>query len=261
MKISISNIAWSKENDDDIYLFLKENNIEGLEIAPTRIFPNNPYDCLNEASDYLEMLKKRYNLNISSIQSIWYGLSENLSNYKEREILKDYTKKAILFAEKLECRNIVFGCPKNRNLSDDVNIKDIQLFFNELGDFAYQHHTTISIEPNPVIYNTNFINYTEEAFRFAKLINNKGIKVNVDLGTILYNNEQLKILKDYKEYINHIHISEPNLELIQKRNLHYQLRNLLKEIEYTNFISIEMANKNNLNIVKETLIYIKEIFK
>ena len=43
MKLAISNIAWSKEYDEEMYEFLSKNGIEGLEIAPTRIFEKNPY--------------------------------------------------------------------------------------------------------------------------------------------------------------------------------------------------------------------------
>ena len=48
MKYSISNIAWSKEYDNEMYAFLKQQGIEGLEIAPTRIF-DKPYDNLELA--------------------------------------------------------------------------------------------------------------------------------------------------------------------------------------------------------------------
>ena len=35
MKYSISNIAWEKEYDGEMYSFLKENDVDGIEIAPT----------------------------------------------------------------------------------------------------------------------------------------------------------------------------------------------------------------------------------
>ena len=51
MKLSISNIAWSTEHDNTMYQFLKDNGFDGLEIAPTRIFPEKPYEHLSEAKD------------------------------------------------------------------------------------------------------------------------------------------------------------------------------------------------------------------
>ena len=63
MKISVSNIAWDKENDGLMYAFLADNGIQGLEIAPTRLF-ENPYDNLEMAHIYAAMLKNRYGLEV-----------------------------------------------------------------------------------------------------------------------------------------------------------------------------------------------------
>ena len=78
MKLSISNIAWLTEDDEQIYAFLKEQGFIGIEIAPTRIFPQDPYDNLEKAQDFAINLKQNYNLNISSMQSIWYGRTEKI---------------------------------------------------------------------------------------------------------------------------------------------------------------------------------------
>ncbi|MEG0799475.1 MAG: sugar phosphate isomerase/epimerase, partial [Bacilli bacterium] len=119
------------------YLYLKEIGITGLEVAPTRIFENNPYDYLEEATQFRKCVKENYNLNISSMQSILYGKNENMFGTKsERTILINYIKKAILFAEVLGCNNLVFGAPKNRNMTT-LNDYEISIpFFSELGDYA-----------------------------------------------------------------------------------------------------------------------------
>ena len=49
MKLSISNIGWEKKNDTEVYRMMKEYGFVGLEIAPTRIFPENPYEKNKEA--------------------------------------------------------------------------------------------------------------------------------------------------------------------------------------------------------------------
>ena len=42
MKLSISNIAWDKEKDIEMYEYLSKLNFSGIEIAPTRIFEIDP---------------------------------------------------------------------------------------------------------------------------------------------------------------------------------------------------------------------------
>lgn len=264
MKLSISNIAWSKEYDEEIYKFLQNNKFDGIEIAPTRIFESNPYENLKEAKNFQQYLKDKYSLEISSMQSIWFGKTENIFNSDEERIeLINYTKKAIEFANVIKCKNLVFGCPKNRNISNEnLENKYVAIdFFRTLGNYAMQNNTIVAIEPNPNIYGTNFINYTKEAFDFVREVNNPGIKVNIDLGTIINNNEDISIIENNIDLINHIHISEPYLEKIQERNIHKELCELLNKSEYNKYVSIEMKNLNDLEGIKATMLYVNEIFR
>ena len=43
MKLSISNIGWDAEQDEAVYRLMGAYGFSGLEIAPTRIFPEAPY--------------------------------------------------------------------------------------------------------------------------------------------------------------------------------------------------------------------------
>ena len=259
IKLSISNIAWAAEHDTEMYQFLKDTGFQGLEIAPTRVYPDAPYDKLAKAKEWASMLKEKYGLEVPSMQSIWYGHQEKIFGTKEdRQILVDYTKKAIDFAEIIGCKNLVFGNPKNRDTDDAAGNYHLALaFFREIGEYALEHNTCIAIEPNPTIYNTRFINRTDQAVELAYKCDSQGVKVNVDLGTIIYNEEDINYLKQIPEYINHVHISEPGLNLIEHRELHSLLLKVLNAISYNRYVSIEMGNKENLDAVKETIQYVK----
>lgn len=261
IKLSISNIAWSQENDAEMYQFLGDVGYQGLEIAPTRVFSKNPYDKLPQAKEWADNLKKEFGLVVPSMQSIWYGHQEKIFGTKEeRQILIDYTQKAIDFAETIGCKNLVFGNPKNRD-TDDVagNYSTAIEFFHEIGEYALEHNTIIAIEPNPTIYNTRFLNYTESAVEIVYKSCSQGIKVNVDLGTIICNAEDVEYLRQIPEYINHVHISEPGLNIIEHRPEHQLLFEILKSMSYNKFVSIEMGNKGDLQKVKDTILYIKQL--
>lgn len=262
MKLSISNIAWSAEHDIEMYQFLHGNGFQGLEIAPTRLFPENPYEHISEAKDLVVSLKENYGLVIPSMQSIWYGHQEKIfGSKKERAILIDYTKKAIGFAEAIGCHNLVFGNPRNRDTEDVAGNYAIAIdFFREIGDYALEHNTIIAIEANPIIYNTHFLNTTEQAVEMAYKCGSEGVKVNVDLGTIIYNEEDINYLKQIPEYINHVHISEPGLKPIEHRAIHGQLFSILREIGYERYVSIEMGMSNN-DVSKEECCYINGVLK
>ena len=93
MKLSISNIAWGIEHDAEMYQYLQKVGFQGLEIAPTRIYPENPYDKLSEAKDWASEMKEKYGLEIPSMQSIWYGHQEKIFGTKEeRKICRSLPK-------------------------------------------------------------------------------------------------------------------------------------------------------------------------
>ena len=261
MKLSISNIAWSEEYDTEMYEYISTCSFSGIEIAPTRLIKNLPYNHIEDGIKFAINLKERYNLEIPSMQSIWFGRQEKLfGTTDEREQLFNYTKKAIDFANSINCKNIVFGCPKNRVINDFREEYKIALdFFRKIGDYSKSKDVNFAIEPNPAIYNTNFINTTEEAINLVKDINNEGITINLDLGTIIQNNEDIDIIQKNIKLISHVHISEPNLEYIQPRKLHSELIEMLNINNYRGYLSIEMKNQNDIDKVKEKINYINYI--
>ena len=58
LKLSVSNIAWKAEDDGKVYDLLNEFGFKGLDIAPTRIFPEAPYDRCDDAKKFASDLKK-----------------------------------------------------------------------------------------------------------------------------------------------------------------------------------------------------------
>ena len=244
MKLSISNIAWSKENDNIIFDNMKKFKFHGLEIAPTRIF-NDPY-----SERYINVLDFKKIINslgfeLVSMQSLIFNRPDLVlfGDIHKREELKKYLYKAIDFANILGIKNLVFGSPKNRdgfNKNKDYNIAID--FFNKLGNYAILKKTTISLEPNPKKYGTNFINSTSEAYNFIMDVDNDGVKLQIDTGTMFINNESPGLIYNYFEKINHVHFSEDNLDCINKLNKDYykEVIRILNDCGYDNYISIEM---------------------
>ena len=261
MKLAISNIAWTAKQDETIYGVMKKHDFTGLEIAPTRIFPVTPYKHLRDATEWAESINKRYGFVIPSMQSIWDGRTENIfASEEDRSLLVSYTKMAIDFAETIGCLNLVFGCPRNRTIPKGKTSKEAINFFREIASYAVKKGTVVGMEANPSIYNTNFINDTEAAIQLVKEVDSMGFRLNLDVGTMIYNKENLDILKGNVWLINHVHISEPGLKPIAKRQVHDELYKVLKEEEYDRFVSIEMEKNESIDELEKTIDYVRKIF-
>lgn len=282
MKFSVSNIAWSPDEDAGMYELLGEKRF-ALEIAPTRIIPwedsetlgrmAGPYDRIRDAANWSKNLYDKYGINVVSMQSILNGVKASVyGQEKERRFLVEYMKKAIDFAQAVKSRNLVFGCPLNRRIPDGFPLEDAGKvaidFFSEVAMYAAQQGTCVSIEANPAVYNTNFINYTSQAFDLVRCIARevgknaaKGFKVNFDLGTVLTNGENIYELltEENIAMINHVHFSEPNLRVIRERREHREVIRLLEDAGYDRYVSLEMRMPENQNELFEAIDYLDSL--
>ena len=261
MKLSISNIGWSSEWDETVYSLMQKYGYSSLEVAPTKLYPDKPYDKLCAAEQWSRELKKTYGFSVSSMQSIWFGRKEKLfGSAEERKVLLNYTKKAINFAAAIGCKNLVFGCPRNRELPEKANDDSAVAFFKELGGSAALKGTAIGLEANPPIYHTNYINDTMSAIKLIEQVNSSGFMLNLDVGTMLYNGENVGKLADYVHLINHVHISEPNLRPIEFHELHQKLKKILIKGMYSGTVSIETGKIDNISVIEDALRYVKGVF-
>ncbi len=273
MKCSVSNLAWQKERDEEVYRFLEQSGVDGLEIAPSRLFGETPYEDLKKVRAYRKRLWEMYGLSIVSMQSVWFGRKENMFvSSQERETLREYTKKAICFAREAGCGNIVFGCPKNRRLGEgkkkEQALPSALEFFAELGEYAAANDTVLALEANPPVYGTDFLNTTQEAISFLKRLQDiqgdrilHGLGLNLDIGTILINREDCKWIRNDEtaEWIHHVHISEPELAAIKARGIHREIADMLRSRNYGGYISIEMKGSADVEAVKSAVSYVKRL--
>ena len=262
MKLCASNIAWKAEDDERVYRLMRESGFEGLEVAASRIFPERTYDHLDEAKDFARNLRKNWGLAAASMQSLWYGMPQKIAaSPQERRELMACTVKAVKFADAMDCRNIVFGCPKNRNITKPGDLPIVEEFIASMADEAAKFGVTIALEPNPAIYGTNFITTTPEAAAFAERTGNPALKVNLDFGTVIANSESIAAITEALPFVNHVHISEPELLPIKPRAEHEELSHVLREGGYDGFVSIEMRKREGIAELGEAIDYVGRIFQ
>ena len=162
-QLAISNIAWQKDEDETVYAAMQQAGFTGLELAPTRIFSEAPYENLTSALLFGGYLKNRWGFSVPSLQSIWYGQKGNIFNPADAEPLLDYTAQAFQFAHSLNCPSLVFGCPKNRMRPLGANDAAAEAFFMQAGNLAARYGVHLALEANPPMY-TNYLNNTADAF-------------------------------------------------------------------------------------------------
>lgn len=263
MKLAISNIAWTIENDTKVFDWMKTYGFKGLEIAPTRTFKKG-YDADESEKETFQHILESYGVELCSMQSLLFGYRDPIfSNGDLREMVSRELVKGMDFAHSFGINSLVFGSPSIRNVNNDIEKQTAVDFFGRMANEAGKRGLSFNLEPNPVIYNTNFINRTKEALDFVKAINLPGLGINLDMGTVIYNEEQLEdiITEENIPWIRHVHISEPNLVPINPdyQDLHHQLFRLLAKFGYERYVSIEMKLNQDVRDIESILRYIRDV--
>jgi len=245
MKLSASNIAWTCEEDEFVYNHLQSLGFSGIEVAPTRMVEVPAYSPGNIARAAAQSvdLRVRRGLLICSVQSLWYGLTETMfGSDEERAYLFDYTCRALDFAAAISAPHVVFGNPRNRRMQNKTDWKTGVGFFSACAGYASNRDVVIGLEANPSSYGTNYLTTTREVFDLVGEINSVYLRANLDLGTVLENSESIADIGPYVKLISHVHISEPHLAPVRERPEHRQLNELLRDVGYVGWVSLEMRN-------------------
>ncbi len=261
MFLSYSNIAWTRNIDDKVYQILMENSFDAIDIAPGSIFT----DPINISADEKAKFRNKLNefkLSTAGVQSLLFGKNDLkiFDNQESRLKTLSYLKELVNSMADLGFKTLIFGSPVNRQVGnlDSVSIESIAIdFFAELGKFSEECGICFCLEPNPRIYNCDFLYTTEQALKFVKKIDCSGLKMNLDLGTIKVNNESLTDIINVENlrYFGHVHISESELKPIAEDLILDEFLNLLNEINYSGYTAIEMRKatedaQDNINIIE-----------
>lgn len=251
MKLAISNIAWHTHEEKKIANILRDYKVEGVEIAPTKIW-TSPLETSNEEIKNYRDFWENHGIKIVSMQALLFGKPELtiFSTSKTREKTFNHLEGMIKLAAKLGAKVLVFGSPRNRrkeklsqNEAEDIAIP----FFRNLGRVANEKGVNFCIEPNPAKYNCDFITNAIDGLEFVKKVDQPGFGLHLDAAGMTIEKDPLEeIFLQTSNWWHHFHISEPFLSQIGKGEVnHDAFATALKKSSYPNWLSIEMKTQND----------------
>lgn len=241
MDLSISNLAWDINDDNQILPLLVSNNVLNIEGVLTKL---GDWDVLTD--EVLTNYKKKLDLiglNIPSIQSIFYNVKSN--GIGDKLIFYTHVKKLIHICKILGIKIMVFGSPSMRKNVDNLTLSEI---FIQVDQLLEGTNIILTIEPNSKVYGGEFFHNLNEIVNFIVKNNLKNIKTMVDTHNLIL--EGLNPSTEYinhKKYINHIHISEIGLTSIEKTETHLNFYKTLKNNKYRGIITYEVNNSLDIN--------------
>lgn len=270
MKLAVSNIAWTPAEEPDVAKELQKQNVEYVEIAPTKVW-DNPLHVSDEQIRKYKEFWAAHGITIVAFQSMLFG-RDDLTIFEDaatRQKTKDYLKIFIELAGRIGAEVLVFGSPKNRRvgaISQDEAFKIAQDFFGELGEIAAKNNTNFCIEPNAEAYDCNFVTTAAQGLELVKKTSTSGFQLHLDTACMTLAKDDLRTsILDAKDNLRHFHISAPFLQPIEEHEVnHAAAATALRDIKYEHFVSIEMRPGNegqNVKRIHDALKIVKKYYK
>ena len=244
-RLAISLLCLEDFKKIDFFLdIIHKKKLRFIELPITKISKDYSFDT--KKLTYYKELFNKYEIKISSIQSIFYQKENlNIFNKKDHNKIIIHLKKVFKIAYFLNAKNIIFGSPKNRYFPDDL--KDLKVseniyvnFFQKISDLALKYKLKICLEPNSKLYSCNFVNNLKQAIKVAKKVKRNNFLINADTGN--YSLEKDTYVKDRDSYLfENYQISEKNLINLSKGKINHA-KILQKIYNQKKLISLEMSN-------------------
>lgn len=245
MKLSFSNIAWTPHDSPKVFDLLRKNDVSGIEVAPTKIWPKWEGADYKAAAEYKVRLAGE-GFTIPAMQAILFDRPEAKLFDKAGEVnLVEHLKLVAEIAEGLGARSIVFGAPKQRDLGTFLHEEAVEHsipLFTKIAEIFHSHGATFCIEPNPRRYNCNFIYNAAQAVELVHKVAHAGFKLHLDAAGMFLEGDHLENeWNNVSDILCHFHISEPDLGGFEKPQVdHKKNLEILAKNNYSGWVSVEM---------------------
>ncbi len=242
----VSNIAWNQHDDLEVLSLLRRHGVGGIEIAPTKIWPDWSGATQKAALAYARCLQYE-GFVTPSMQAILYGKPDLqiFGDEKSHHALYEHMALVADIAEALNSKVLVFGAPKNRdrgNLTEDEAFARAVPVFQRLGEICHGRGVTLGLEANPTVYGCNFITNTEESAALVQAVASPGVALHIDTGGMhMAKEDGANEICKAGTLIRHVHISEPNLGHFREHQIDHMAHAAALEAScYKSWLSIEM---------------------
>ena len=251
MKLAVSNIAWDAAENASILGALPGWGVSGLEIAPTKLWPDwvgaGP-DAARAVRDSVEAA----GLRIPALQSVLFGRPDD-QLFGSADSVRGLVRHMRMVAELagiLGAAAIVFGSPRNRDrqaLSLAEAMDRAVPVLREIGDACAAADTCFCLEPNPEQYQCNFLTHWQEVAELVARVAHPGVGIHLDTACIsLAGDDVVEAIAACGPVMRHFHVSEPALGGVARPSLdHARFGAALRQSSYGGFVSIEMRRQDD----------------
>jgi len=269
MRFAVCNEMFQNWKWENIVNKVAEIGYTGIEIAPFT-FAESVYRIDGAMRDRIRKVAQNAGLEIVGLHWLLAGtegLHVNHPDESVREKTSKYLVELVRLCGELGGKVLVFGSPKQRDVTPGVSFEDawrwavetIRPAVEEAGKYGI-NFCMESLPKNE----TNFINTVEEAIKFAKELQHPNAKIVLDVKSMCAEGKDIsQLIKSAEGWAAHVHANDANRRGPGFGNVDFRpIAKALDEIEYAGFVSVEVFDfsPDPVTIAGESLNYLKKCF-
>ena len=232
--------------DSDAFAFLASNSVRGIEVAPTRVWPNWQGMSSGSVRGLKRMLESA-GLAVCSLQAILFQKPDLrlFGSEQDRQGMHDHLCRCADLAAELGASCLVFGAPKNRDrgsLPEEEAFRIAVEFFGKVGEQFARRGECLGFEGNPPEYECNFATESRTAARLVRSVGSTGFRLHLDTACLqLAGEDAVRAIEDNIDILQHFHVSEPYLSAFSAPAAsHARISGALRNAHYAGWVALEM---------------------
>lgn len=257
-------IAWPEALDSVLLPKLRDMGLEGVELAPTRVWPDWSQATPVAAEQFRRELGD-LGLWCPALQSVLYGrpdLSLFASTRRGQRAFRDHMVRIADLAASAGASTVVLGSPRNRD-PGQLSAQDAwAMALARLAPIADEYAArgvALGLEANPEEYECRFITRIADALRLVEELNSPGLRLHADAGALALTGEPFMPVIE-RGRIAHVHVSEPFLGAFDHPHdaVHGALAAGLRGAGYEGWASIEMRTTSEPEVSLQQAVAVAE---
>ena len=223
MRIGLSNLLWTPDQDDRVAALLGSRGIDRIDVAPTRYFAADSTPSLAT----IHSIRDRWRaggIRIVGLQSLLHG-TQGLALFGDagsRAAQRAHLERALAIAAGLGATRLVYGSWQNRQrgaLGLAQAIDSAADFFRPLAKIAEDTGLQLGVEPIFAGYGNDFLIDHDEAALLVGAVDSPGFGLVLDIGCAGLAGEDLDaVIARHHPTIGHVQIAERDLALLASDN-------------------------------------------
>ena len=215
MRLAFSNLAWSPEQDATIWPLLRVHGFTGIEIAPTKLWPEWQGATPDAAQAYRQRLHDA-GFEVPALQAILFAQPQaRLFDPAGEQVLEAHMARVAALGGALGAKVAVWGAPKQRDCgsrSFEAALDHAVPLCQRLAGLFADHGVSLCIEPNPRRYHCNFVWTTLQGIELVQRVAHTHFGLHLDSAALFLEQEALPdVWPKAAPYVRHFHLSEPDL--------------------------------------------------